>query len=57
MAPSLALPEDDRITDPDARVWVEATRRAAAQGSLLAQSCGEAEMSDYLDQERRRLNR
>ncbi len=55
MEPSLALPEDDRITDPETRKWVEATRRAAAQGALLAQSFGETEMRDYFEQERRRL--
>jgi hypothetical protein len=55
MERSVALPEDHLITDPQARAWVEATRRAAADGTLLAQSFGEDEMSEYIEQERRRL--
>lgn len=57
MDPSLSLPADHLITDAEARVWVAATRRAAADGTLLVQSSTEEEILRRREQVRQQLAR
>jgi len=53
--PPVTLPDDQHIIDPEVRDWVERTRRAAADGTLLADSFGRDEMRQYIVEESRRL--
>jgi hypothetical protein len=55
MQSSIRLPDDHLIADPEAKAWVEQTRRAAADGSLLARADGPDEIRRIIEKERQRL--
>ena len=55
MRSSIQLPDDHLILDPETKAWVEDTRRAAADGSLLARSDGPDEIRHIIEKERQRL--
>ena len=57
MDPSLSLPADHLITDAEARAWVAATRRAAADGTLLVQSSTKDEILRHREEVRKQLAR